>query len=154
MIKTRKRLIVLISLGILLMLIAFLAINIVNKTRPRNMIEDKLNITLPHTSKILNYDVDIISQYFNVKILIDTENIDMVKNQLNNTFGKPLKISSFQFPNFRNSCEWWDIDSKSNIIAYYNGFFSGKNFLQPKSYDVWAFITKSGNEQYHLYISY
>lgn len=153
MIKNRKRLIVLISIGTLLMLVALLAINIVNKTRPRNMIEDKLNITLPYTSKILNYDVDIISQYFDVKILIDTENIDMIKTQLNNTFGEPLNISSSQFPNFKNTCEWWDID-KNNIITYYNGFFSGKNFLQPKSYDVWTFIAKSGDGQYYLYISY
>ena len=153
MIKNRKRLIVLILLGLLLMLIALLAINIVNKTRPRNMIEDKLNITLPHNSQILNYNIDIITQYFDVKILIDNESLDMINKQLNNTFGNPSDVNSSQIPNFRNTCEWWDLD-KNKIIAYYNGFFSGENFLQPKSYDTWAFIAKSSNGQYYLYISY
>lgn len=122
-----------------------------------NIIESKLNLALPPSSKIIDFDYDGWNDYFDAKILIDKQNVSSVKKALVKCFGQEFDYKNKKsLPNIENVVSWWDMD-KSNIEVCYFKFLSGKKHLfrsSPKSVEVWAFIVKQNDGQYYLYISY
>lgn len=133
-----------------------MTIYFVQNRRPGNVIERTLGIKLPSDSKIIEYSYYNDGGNFDTKILIEDNSINSIKEQLNNFFKGPYKGEISDAPNFENTCQWWDLD-KSNVDTYYFTVTGRKNKLfvsYPKTYIIWAFITKERNGQYYLYISY
>jgi len=128
-----------------------------HKSRPKNVIEDKLGIKLSVESKVVNFTNNIFSEYFNAKILIESDNIDGIKKELDKSFGGAADEEAIQrMPNFSNTCSWWDLNAQ-NIESCYTKFMSGKKRMfgnTLKSREVWAFISKDDSSRYYLYISY
>lgn len=153
MLNNKKMIISFILL--LLFLCIFFLLVIINK--PIDIIESKLDVTLPSSSKVINFDYNGWNDNFDAKILIDKQNVDNMKKELEKFFRSEFDYKNKNsLPNIGNVVSWWDMD-KSNIETCYFIFLSGKKHLfrsSPKSKEVWAFIVKQNDGQYYLYISY
>ena len=129
----------------------------VQKDKPLDMIESKLKVKLPSSSKVLNFQYDSNGDFFGAKILVVNQSVEDIKKQINGFFkGEAPEQVTKELPNFENVYSWWDLD-KQSIEAYYKTFVSSeKKWFKytPKSHVVWAFISKDKSGQYHLYISY
>lgn len=136
-------------------MIIIIAINVIRKN-PINMVESKLNIKLSSDSRIIKYRYVRDGGYFNVKILIKSDNINTLKEQLDDFFSGQFDGDISEIPNFENTCEWWDLDKENIDILYSKFISSGFNFFTyaPKSREIWAFITKERDGKCYLYISY
>ncbi len=152
--KLKKNKIVLIVIVIIVG--GLVGIYNIEKSKPKNVIEGNLNLRLPSTSKIINYQYDNMGGYFDAKILIESNQINDIKEQLNNFFGGVSNRNLSEMPNFENTCQWWDLD-KNSIETYYLKYVSGGYSIfkrLPKSRGIWAFISKDNEGNYYLYISY
>lgn len=131
---------------------------LIKTDEPLALIERKLNVKLPSSSEVINYQYYRNYGSFGAKILIASKDVEDIKKQLNGFFKResPEKAAK-KLPNFRNVYSWWDLD-KQSIEAYYFTFVSGEKtwlgYYSPKTRDVWAFISKNKNGQHYLYISY
>lgn len=139
---------------ILVLICGVIFMYLIPKYRPDNLIESKMSITLPTSSKIINFSLDRSEGNFDAKILITDQNIEYVKEQLNKFFGgiAPSKATK-SIPNFKNTCPWWDLE-KQDIEASYVRFIDERKLFTRTSHEVWTFISKDGNGDYYLYISY
>lgn len=149
----QKKKFIFVTIGVLILVVSLITFNFI-QSRPQNVIEDRLEIKLPPSAKVINYSYYNDGGYFNAKISVDASSISSLKEQLSSQLGG---IAKQKYPdiNFENTCEWWDLD-KENIVESYNTFFCGERKwfgYSPKSYEVWAFICKSKEGQYYLYIS-
>jgi len=118
-----------------------------------DMIESKLGLTMPKGYfAVEHYTYEKLGGYFSAKLSIRSEEIDNIKNQLNSFFGEE-KTELPSLPNFSNTCTWWDLDS-GEIETCYSRFVAGKTSGEPKSREVWAFITKEIDGKFMLYLSY
>jgi len=140
-----------------IIIILFCGVTVVfflQKGKPNNIIESKLNVKLPPSCKIVNFTYNRKEDSFNTKISIENQSVDYVKEQLNGFFGgeAPNKATE-RLPNFKNICPWWDLENQ-NIEVSYMRFVDERKWFSRKSHDVWAFISKDNNDQYYLYISY
>lgn len=145
-----------IAIGVIILVGTMVIFYFVQQSRPQNVIENKLKIELPSSSKILNYTYYRNGGYFKAKISVEMQSIDALKEQLNNLLGGISKQKYPEHINFKNTCGWWDLD-KQDIVVSYNTFVSGEKKwfgYSPKSRDVWAFISKDKEGQYYFYISY
>ncbi len=152
----QKKVIITVIITIVL-IVGLVSILLFQKSRPKNVIEDKLGIKLPAESKVINFNYDMFGEYFDVKISIGRDSVDSIKKELDRYFGGLAdEITTERIPNFSSTCSWWDLDTK-NIEFCYTRFVTGKKKLfgyAVKSREVWAFISKDNSEQYYLYISY
>jgi hypothetical protein len=82
MLHERKYLFILIG-ALIVTIGVVLTIYFVQRGRPQNVIENTLEIKLPHDSKIVKYSYDNNGGYFDTKISIGSKNINSVKEQLN-----------------------------------------------------------------------
>lgn len=153
MLKEKKY--IFIAIGVLI-LIGTVSIYFIQKSRPQNVIENKLKIKLPSSAKVTNYTYYKDGGYFNSKISVEIQSINALKEQLNSQFGGISKQKYPEHINFNNTCGWWDLD-KQSIVESFNTFVSGEKkwfVSSPKSHEIWAFISKNKEGQYYLYISY
>lgn len=153
MFKIKK---VIIAIAIVL-IVGSISILLFQKSKPKNVIEDKLGIKLSAESKVMNFNYNMFDEYFDAKILFGSDSIDSIKKELDNYFGGIADENTIErIPNFRNTCSWWDLDIQ-NIELCYTRFVAGEKKIfrdTLKSREVWAFISKDNNSQYYLYISY
>ncbi len=78
MIIKNKKIILIVAIAI----VGLLFFVIVCLKSPTVIIKEKLYITLPSTSKIINFDYHWWSETFDAKILIDDQDVESVKNEL------------------------------------------------------------------------
>ena len=99
------------------------------KVEPVNIIENKLDITLPSSFKIIKFDYNGCDDYFDAKILLNKRNVDSIKKELEKCIGKEFDYKNKNnLPNFENVVSWWDMD-KNNIEVCYFQFIPGKKHL-------------------------
>jgi hypothetical protein len=147
-----------IVIGIFTLIGGISSVILIHKSKPKNVIKDRLNIMLPADSQVIHYDYDKSGDYFDAKISISNESINYIKKELDNFFGGLAQKDAVEnLPNFINASPWWDLDIHNAEVEVYMRFVTGKSQLfkpVPKSRQVWAFISKESNNQYYLYISY
>lgn len=150
-----KRCILIVS-GIIVLIAILIIIYFVQQSRPQNVIENRLKIKLPSNSKIVNYTYHNDGGYFAAQILIESKNVNSVKEQLSNLCGGIYKQKYSDY-NFENVYEWWDLD-KQNIEVSYNIDLASERMWwfesSPKAHNMWAFISKDKEGRNYLYISY
>lgn len=136
--------------------VLFLVLNFFSKVNPRDMIKNRLDLTIPVTSKIINFEYHNNDDSFYAKILIDKRDVESIKNDLINYFKDEYTLHSIrEIPRCENFVNWWDMD-KEKIEECYKSYTSGKPRLfrpTPKTIDIWAFIVKQNDETYYLYIA-
>jgi 6-pyruvoyl-tetrahydropterin synthase len=134
----------------------FLVFSSAKKVNPRDIIKNRLDLLLPVTSEIINYDYHKSEDTFYAKILIDKSDVENIKNDLIDSFDQEFIIHSIkQIPRFENTVTWWDMD-KDKIEDCFHMNISGKPRLfksVPKTIEIWAFIVKQNDETYYLYIA-
>lgn len=124
------------------------------KDNSYEVINSKLGIDLPPSLEIEKFSYDKKEGCFDAKMLITNHTVDQVEKQLNRFFGGiATKKVTKDLPDFGNSCPWWDL-KKQDIEVYYKRFVDEKRWFTLKSHEVWAFISKDGEGQNYLYISY
>lgn len=142
---------------IVILIILLLIIYLAPKTKPINIIEHKLNLILPSSSKILNFDYNKWNGDFHIKIIVEKQNMEKIKKDLINFFKQEyIIISNNDLPNFQNTVNWWDMDKNKIDICYFTSIIGKKHLFKSsqKSIEVWAFIVKQNDRTYFLYISY
>ncbi|OPX44080.1 hypothetical protein CLHUN_21050 [Ruminiclostridium hungatei] len=154
MLQQKKYIFIVISIIVLLCVV--LVIYFTLQSRPRNVIEDKLKIRLPSTSSTVNYHYNNDGGYFKAKILIEEKTLIDLKSQLDvRFFGQTMSKSDIaQIPNFKGTCQWWDLNIEDIDVGYMNFIDEKKLFGGIYPHQVWAFITKEKDGRYYLYISY
>lgn len=123
------------------------------KSEPVKIIESKLQIKLPATIKILNFDTGKKSDGIGAKLLIPNNKMKSLENDLDCQFGrKYVGDNKILIPNFINTYPWWDM-KKENIIIAYHKFIDIKSFLSLSTREEWIFISKDINGKYYLFLS-
>lgn len=124
------------------------------KKKPIDIIESKVKIKITSSSSIINFMQNSYGG-FKAKISLEDQNIEEIRNQLNEFFGgtAPSKAAINGLPNFQNTCPWWDLDEK-NIEITYIRFVDERKFFTRMSHKVWVFVSKDHNGQRYLYIAY
>lgn len=142
---------------ILILILAGIVICIIQKNKPFNIIESKMNITLPSDSKIINFYHESLNGYFMAKVQIDDKDVESLKIDLYEYFKQELKIENINnIPSFQKDATWWDMEKRNIEVGYFT-FLSGEKHIfgsSPKSIEVWAFIVKQDDGKHYLYISY
>lgn len=150
----QKRKIAIRIIGIILLVGIIFATYLIYQSRPKHVIESRLNLELPSTSKIVNYRYDSNGIHFKAKISLQQQSVVEAKKQLDKFFGGVTSEENInQMPSFKNTASWWDMDNK-NIEAAYMNFVDVKRWFTLMPHEVWAFITKDKEDKYYLYISY
>ena len=149
-----KRKIAVSIIGIILMVGIIFAAYLFYQSSPENVIKSRLNLSLPASAEIINYQYDSNGRYFDAKILIEEQSINDIKKQLDNYFGGVTSEENMKhMPSFKNSASWWDMDN-DNIVAAYMNFVDVKMWFNLVPHEVWVFISKDKEDKYYLYISY
>lgn len=143
------RIVFILFISILLILVFTL------KKKPEEIIEKTFHFSLPATYKILNFDNNFYTSDFNVKILINDQDIEKIKKDVSSYFGQECSINDFNIPNIGKYVKWWDV-GKGNIISFYMALVEGNNniiFSTPKTAEIWVFLVQQNDGKYYLYIS-
>lgn len=152
MMKEKKNIFIMLSVIILLVIIILYFI----KQSPKNVIQNKLGIKLPYTSRVINYTYYKVGEHFKAKIFVDKQEINALKKQFSSSMGG---ISSEKYPesfNFKNTCTWWDLDKNYIEVSYTKDVDGEKKLFgySLKTRIIWIFISKDKEGQYYIYISY
>ncbi len=147
--KHKKIYIIILSALVLLVLMLFV-IYFNQKDRPSSIIKRELNLSLPSTSKIINYYYDRRDEYFMAKVQISERDINNIKEDLKKHFKNEHIIKNKnEIPHFENNASWWDMNKNGIEVCYFT-FLSGKHI---KSIEVWVFIVRQCDGKYYLYIA-
>lgn len=151
----KKKYIIVVIISVTLIGILFL-VYFTQSKEPADIIESKINLKLPSTSKIINFNSNRFSGDFDAKIQINANDIENIKKELLSFFKQEYIIKNIEnLPQNEKYISWWDMD-RNNVEVCYKTVISGEKHLlisTPKSAIVWAFIVKQSDENYYLYIS-
>lgn len=78
-------------------------------------IENSLELTLPDTAEIVNYEYDRDTTYYYAKVKLEDTSLDDIKSELIEFIGKEIDKSQYT-ANADN--EWWIEKSKENFDTY------------------------------------
>jgi hypothetical protein len=147
-----------IVIAIIIVCCVAISFHLIKEVKPQNILESKIKLKLPPKSKVVKYQYNYFAGDFYIKILIDNESVNSLKEQLNSALGGVSDQKYPQHINFQNTCEWWDLDNKKIEVSYHMFVSDIKRLFgigySRKSHEIWAFISKEENGQYYLYISY
>ena len=122
---------------------------------PRFITIRKLNLKLPKSAKIINYDFSPFGEtHFSMKVMFNADDYETVRDRLESCGLKRFPEGSTgdllieRLPNFRNTTTWWDMEKDEIIMAY----FMVKRGKRIVTLNYYAFITKDKYEKYFLYI--
>ena len=151
--QNKKNLLVII-IGIIVLLGLILTACLVYQSRPENVIKSRLNLSLPTSSKIINYEYHRKNENLAAKILIEAQSVNDVKEQLDKFFGGVTSSENMKdATGFENAVSWWDM-SNENIEAAYMNFVDVKKWFTLMPHQVWTFISKDKEDKYYIYIFY
>lgn len=146
---SEERKYIIIRIAIVSIILVLVVVNILKYQTPTEIIEQRIHLKLPTTSKIINFSNNILTEDFEAKILLNKHDIEKIKNDLHKYFGHEYDGDDLHIPN-----TWWDID-KNNIVSCYMALKSPKKYWilpTPKTVTVWAFIVKQSDGKFYLYI--
>lgn len=151
--QNKKKLAVRI-IGIVVLLGLILAAYLFYQSRPENVIKNRLNLNLPTSAKIINYEYHRKNENFAAKILIEAQSVNDVKEQLDKFFGGVTSSENMiDATGFKNAVSWWDMNNE-NIEAVYMNFVDVKKWFILMPHQVWTFISKDKEDKYYIYIYY
>jgi len=119
---------------------------------PKQVFKRAFNFELPPSSTVENYQYEYSlfnENYFKIKIKFDEKDYDTIESGLKEFHTREGIDEIEPLPNFINTCSWWDMD-KENIVSAYLQIMFGKHVKTVRSY---AFIVKTQENEYYLYIS-
>ncbi len=146
----KKRLILIFT--IIFGIATCLAIFVGWQRQPLNMISTNLKISLPTTSKVINYMYHCNGGYFETQISIENKSINFVKKELDRCFGKEKQDIS-RYGLFDTTVnELWNLKNEKMEHIYMRFFTVGTFTIV--AHQVWAFISRTKEGQYSLYISF
>ena len=151
-----KKLTIIIFALVIASLLIFLNIKSSKRIDPYDVIKDRLNLSLPTTSEIVNYKYSNRYESFHAKILINNSDVESVKNSLIAFFKREAIIhNEKQIPRCENTVDWWEMDKDRIELCYFKAAYGKQRLFRssPKTIEMWAFLVKQNDENYFLYIS-
>jgi len=136
-----------------IVIVIFAGAGIMTQTimNPISVISKKLQFDLPKSTRVLNYDYNIITDSIGAKVLLISDDLQYIENKLGIQFEHTktnLKYLSAAY--FVEKYKWWDVE-KCNIEFGYQSFID-KEFLGfLGTQEEWVIISKE-NGQYYLYL--
>lgn len=112
---------------------------------------ENFKFKLPENSKVEECSFSIFADTLFMKVSIDKESTDTFKEELLYNIRElnyyELK-QPYLIPNFKNICEWWDMNTEDIYVAY-STFLSGK---YKKTVEIYVFLVRN-TDQIYLYVA-
>jgi hypothetical protein len=144
--KKRKTILLIIVAAVCVGLAVLISIN----RDPNGAFAKIFGFELPDSVKFIAYGYYQSSDNLAAKILISNNDVDTIRQGLNNYFGGEMSTKHEEYY-WGNGYSWWDLD-ENNVISRYYTMVDRKVGLAITSSKVWVFLTKNDDGQYYLYI--
>jgi len=145
-----------IIISIIAIIIIFIVITAILFTKlyntPEQVFKRKFYFALPKSAEIINYRIGDDDNFY-MMAMFEINDYEIMEEKLENYF-KGLVKNDFMFTAERAfnaikvTCPWWELNDNEIITSYYSSA-SGRKY---KTRDILAFIVKSKDNQYYLYV--
>ena len=149
-----KKMIIIVT-TVIVIILCFSLIRYRDYREPKRVFARILGFELPNSAEVLEHYYDSTKERFDAKILVNYDDIEVLKEGLLTFFGKE-RPEDYRYSEHLYIGSWWDlniINVKSRYYRMVNGKKNIFGYVGGSTSNIWAYLVYSDDGEYYLYIS-